>query len=356
MCRKFAYIISLNFNPGHVSHMVASYKQCEEMGYEVWMYIDRGFVGFIPKGCQYIIYGKDKPVDSALSVFVFPSVRNLKEIIWLKRNTSSKIIYIFHEPLDKYSTYRKAGFSHQKMLKLRVINMVNALTVKWSDIILLPSNKAVSYYKSNKLYKNENYCYIPLLYDDEQTEELKHAERQYFSYIGTVASDHSFDEYVDFVRQVIQKDELKGFKFLIGTKSKVDHKGLSPLIESGRLELYEGKPLTDSLINCFYASSYAVWNAYERTTQSGVLAKAFMFGTPVVFLEKNSSEFVYDGKEGIAIKTNTDYDAIKEALKEIKDHFTYYSEMCRNRFLQSFYYRNYNCLMEGLLQKQLEMR
>ena len=35
LVRMRAYIISLNFNPGHVSHMVASYKQCEEMGYEV---------------------------------------------------------------------------------------------------------------------------------------------------------------------------------------------------------------------------------------------------------------------------------------------------------------------------------
>ena len=326
------------------------------MGYEAWMYIDREFIGFIPEDCHYIIYGDNKPKESALSVFVFPSIRNLKEILWLKRNTSSKIVYIFHEPLDKYSTYRKAGFSHQKMLKLRVINMVNALTVKWSDIILLPSNKAVSYYKSNKLYKNENYHHIPLLYDDELTEELKHAERQYFSYIGTVASDHSFDKFVDFVRQVIQRDELEGFRFLIATKSKVDHKELRPLIESGRLELYEGKPLTDGQINCFYASSYAVWNAYERTTQSGVLAKAFMFGTPVVFLDKNRSEFVRDGKEGIAVKSNTDYDAIKEAIKEIKGHFAYYSEMCRNRFLHSFYYRNYNCLMESLFEKKEEIK
>ena len=329
--------------------MVASYKQCEEIGYDARMYIDRGFVGFIPEDCQYIIYGDNKPVESALSVFVFPSLRNLKEILWLKRNTSSKIVYIFHEPLDKYSTYRKAGFSRQKMMKLWVINMVNALTVKWSDIILLPSNKAVSYYKSNKLYKNENYHYIPLLYDDEQTENLKHTERRYFSYIGTIASDHSFDEYVDFVRQVIQRGELEGFRFLIATKSKVDHRMLKPMIESGRLELYDGKPLTDIQINRFYASSYAVWNAYERTTQSGVLAKAFMFGTPVILLEKNKSEFVCDGKEGIAVKTNTDYYAIKEAIEKIKDNFVYYSGTCRNRFLQSFYYRNYNGLMESLL-------
>ena len=29
-----ALVISLNFHPGHVSHMVASYRQLEELGYE----------------------------------------------------------------------------------------------------------------------------------------------------------------------------------------------------------------------------------------------------------------------------------------------------------------------------------
>lgn len=331
--------------------MVASYRQCEELGYESWMYIDKGFVGFIPADCRYVIYGEFRPVDCSLAVFVFPSERNLKEILWLKRKCHSRIVYIFHEPLDKYSTYRKAGFSHVKMLKLRIINMVNALTVKWSDIILLPSRKAVDYYEANRLYRNQNYHYLPLMYDDELTEELKNTERTYCSYIGTVASDHSFDEFVDFVRQVIENGDLEGLKFLIATKNKVDMEALKPLSDSGRLVVVAGKPLTDHQINQCYASSLVVWNAYARTTQSGVLAKAFMFGTPVVFLEKNVSEFVCNGKEGIAVKANTDYDAIKEAIVKIKDHFTCYSEMCRNRFLQSFYYRYYNRLMGSLLEK-----
>ena len=44
-----ALIISLNFNPGHVSHMVASYKQCEELGYESVYYVNPAFIPFLPK-------------------------------------------------------------------------------------------------------------------------------------------------------------------------------------------------------------------------------------------------------------------------------------------------------------------
>ena len=76
-----------------------------------------------------------------------------------------------------------------------------------------------------------------------------------------------------------------------------------------------------------------------------------MFGTPVVFLEKNISEFVHDGQEGISVKDNTDYNAIKTAIVKIGDSFDYYSGMCRNRFLQSFYYQNYNGMMENLFQE-----
>ena len=338
-----AYIVSLNFNPGHVSHLMASYKQCQEIGYDAWLYIDRKFIDFVPQNSQYIVYGESKPVDCGLAIFVFPSQRNLKEILWLKAKRCQKIVYIFHEPLDKYSTYRAAGFSRKKMLKLRIINMVNALTVRWSDVILLPSRKAVDYYKMNRLYRNDNYHYLPLLYDDEWDDTLESVERKYFSYIGHVAEDHSFQEYMDFVSQAISSGDLSGIKFLIATRSKVAHDAsIAKLLNTGRLELTEGAPMTDGQINHYYASSVAIWNAYTRTTQSGVLAKAFMFGTPAIVMKKNLSEFVEDGKDVVAINDNTSYEEIRQAVEYMKHDFQSFSAACRKRFLNTFYYRNYN--------------
>ena len=173
-----AYIISLNFNPGHVSHMVAYYRQYEELGYESWLYIDKGFTEFIPADCRYIVYGMNKPEACSLAVFMFPSYKNLLEIRSLKRQKGCKIVYLFHEPLD------------------------NTLSVRWSDLIFIPSKKAISYYESNPLYKNPNYYYLPLLYDDEQAKKTGKIERKFFSYIGTVAPDHSFEEYMAFVKSM----------------------------------------------------------------------------------------------------------------------------------------------------------
>lgn len=46
--RGVALIVSLNFNPGHASHLVASYRQMEELGYESVCYVDNRFRGFLP--------------------------------------------------------------------------------------------------------------------------------------------------------------------------------------------------------------------------------------------------------------------------------------------------------------------
>lgn len=203
-----ALIVSLNFNPGHVSHMIASYKQCKELGYDSYYYVNPSFKDYLPKAHN-IITSDNKAPECDLAIFLFPSSYNLRLIYHIKRK-GSKIIYIFHEPLSPLKDYRKAGFSYKYLAKLWIINRISQLTVKWSDVILLPSKKAVSFYESNPLYTNQNYHYLPLMYDDEWNEPSISKPRAYFSYIGTVAADHSFVEYLRFVEWAIRENELPG--------------------------------------------------------------------------------------------------------------------------------------------------
>ncbi len=348
---KRVYIVSLNFNPGHVSHMMASYRQFTELGYKPCLYVDGQFKDFVPVNTDILIYGVNKPEPCCVAMFLFPSFHNIMEIIRFKRMSGCKVFYVFHEPLDKYASYRKAGFSWQKMLKLRVINYVNTLTVKWSDIILLPSRKAIEFYNNNPLYNNPHCHYLPLMYDDENDDTYAKLHREYFSYIGTVASDHSFEEYLQFVNQAIRLQELSDIKFLIATRSSIQmDERMRDLLASKRLVLIEGKPLSDEEINKCYASSLLIWNAYERSTQSGVLAKAFMFGTPAIVLKKNLSEFVSEGKEVVAIDDNTSYGKICQAVAQIMNHYTDFTHACRSRFLNTFYYGNYNKTVNDLIQ------
>lgn len=341
-----ALIISLNFHPGHVSHMVASYRQLEELGYESMYYVAEGFVPYLPKDSRICVYGEDKIVDIVLAIFVFPSQKNLLLIRKLKQQ-GAKIVYIFHEPLAPMKEYRKAGFSYKYLAKLWIINRISSLTVKWSDAILVPSKKAEKFYHANPLYKNENVHYLPLLYDNERTDELAQTEREYFAYIGTVAADHSFNEYLRFVEWAIQENRLADLKFLIATKSEFEVP--RAIAESPRVVIQKGMPLSDEEINRYYASTYVVWNAYARTTQSGVLAKSFMFGTPAIVLRKNLSEFTVDGQEVAAIDNNTSFEEIEKAVLQITEDFEHYTTAARKRFEDTFYYRQYNNTFSKIL-------
>lgn len=333
-----ALIISLNFNPGHVSHMVASYKQCEELGYEATYYVNSEFTAFLPSGSQ-VLTSDEKCPQAHLAVFLFPSGRNLLNI-WKLRRQGTKIAYIFHEPLAAMKEYRKAGFSYKYLIRLWIIDHISALTVKWSDVVLLPSSKALELYKDNPLYRNDNYHYLPLMYDDEFDARHSLTNRKYFSYIGTVAADHAFDSFLDFVVWAVRNRRLPGLKFLIATKS--DFEVPEELRNSERVCICKGHPMSDEEINDYYASTFVTWNAYVRTTQSGVLSKSFMFGTPAIVLRKNMNEFVRDGVEVACVDDNTDKEQIAIAVDRIVVDFEAYSKNCRARFLKSFYYKNYN--------------
>ena len=339
-------IISLNFNPGHVSHMLASYKQCEDLGYESVYYVNKKFVPFLPQKNNLSLFGGDNCPKADLAIFLFPSEKNLP-LIWKLKRKGTKIVYIFHEPLAPLSVYKNAGFSAKYLAKLWVIDHISALIVKWSDIVLIPSHKAVKYYEDNSLYKNKNYYYLPLMYSDEREQRHKQLLKKNFSYIGTVAADHSFQEFLEFVEWAVENNRLKAYNFLIATKSEF----VVPdsLKNHYRVFIHKGQPMTDEEINRYYASSFAIWNAYARTTQSGVLAKSFMFGTPAKKKKKNMNEFTHDGANVVVIDNNQDKEQIVNALMRIADNIDSFSSECRKEFEKSFYYKVYNNLFRTIL-------
>lgn len=341
-----ALIISLKFHPGHVSHMVASYKQCEELGFKSIYYVNPAFISYLPKSSSIVSATDGVHPKADLAVFLFPSQKNLP-LIWKLKRQKTKVVYIFHEPLAPMKVYRKAGFSIKYLAKLWVIDHVSALTVKWSDCILIPSHKAIEYYEENSLYKNKNYHYLPLMYSDECEEQPLMMSRLFFSYIGTVAADHSFIEYLDFVEWAVTNNCLNGISFLIATKSEFEVP--KALQGSERVTIHKGKPMSDEEINSYYNSSIVVWNAYARTTQSGVLAKSFMFGTPALVMRNNLNEFTHDGMNVVAIDDNTNKEEIASAVNLIYNNQENFSLECRKEFEMSFYYRVYNSKFKNII-------
>lgn len=340
-----ALVISLNFNPGHVSHLVASYKQCEELGYIPSYYVDRRFIDFLPKDSS-ILTSENRLNKAKLAIFLFPSQKNLL-LIWKLKRQGCKIIYIFHEPLAPMKVYREAGFSLKYLVKLWLINHISALTVKWSNIILLPSKKALSFYKENPLYNNTNYYYLPLMYADERSDIYRNKQRLYFSYIGTIAADHSFAEFLNFVKWAINNNALPELKFLIATKSNFEVP--SELLDNSRVIIHKGRPMTDTEINDHYARTLVIWNAYTRTTQSGVLAKSFMFATPALVMRHNLNEFMMDGGNVVSITDNSDCKQIESAILHVVKNFATFSDASREEFERSFLYKRYNNQLKEII-------
>lgn len=340
-----AIIVSRNFNPGHYSHLIANYKLLSECGIDTFMYHHSSFnkMGEIGRERIFNSYYELKRAGKIdVAIFWFPSLKNILDIIFLRFYYGTKVVYVFHEPLESARAYLVAGFGLLRTARILLIGRVNYLLVLLSNKIILPSAKAYSTFETSYSSAHKKYELIPLLFDDEAAHINTVNERSFISYIGTIAEDHAFDEYVKFVMQAIVNDWFPQYTFLIATKSAVpvsQRSLLSNYVSLGKVIIREGQPMSNSEINGYYNSSIVVWNAYRRSMQSGVLPKAFMFGTPLIVSSYNSSEFFESHQHGVMVGGNYDVDEMKMAVKDVVANFVKYSASCRQKFLSTFCYK-----------------
>lgn len=337
-------IASKNYNPGHFSHMIANAKLLKKNGYEIYfrwhdafnsMFTGLEGLGEIPRNTTLLTL---KAGD--LFIVWFPSISVLFDMLAVRIFTSARIIYVYHEPFESISAYLDSGFDWKKTVRIVLISYVNRLLAFCSNTIILPSAKAFNTYRL-KYHSTKPYAYIPLLFDDESYEFVELPKRRYVSYIGTIAADHAFDKYVDFVEEALKSPKMFDLDFLIATRTKLPanvRDRLQNCIFAGRVRILEGAPLSNKVINLCYAQSWIVWNAYRRSMQSGVLPKSYMFGTPVLTTELNRSEFFINGMHGAEIESTYQYNEIESAILTVKENFLHISNSCKDMFLKTFYY------------------
>jgi hypothetical protein len=341
-----ALIVSLNFNPGHFSHLIANYKLFEDVGYKPYLYVNKSFNKMdeneeYNKINKYQELTKLKSVE--LAVFWFPSLFNIFEIIRLRLLFGAEIVYVFHEPFDSIKNYYKSGFSVTRILKIYLIDLISIIVILLAHKIILPSSKAYNLYKEKYRFFNKNFIIIPLIFDDEASNLLKGNHKKYFSYIGTIAADHAFSCYINFIGSSIKNNWFPDLSFLIATKSIIPQKErgiIKPYLNSGKIIIAEGNSMTNEEINSYYNDSLIVWNAYNRSMQSGVLPKAYMFGAAIIGAYQCKSEFIENHKTGVLVKDNKNVNEIKNAINEIIDNRNLFFQNCRNKFLDNFYYKN----------------
>ena len=339
-------IVSHNFNPGHYSHLIANQKLLSEAGYNSRFHWNAGFNRFSqhePSIAGNSLRDVVNLKQGDLLVVWFPSLRALLDMAIAKMFTRAKVIYIFHEPVDSIRAYLASGFGLLKTARIMLISLVNRLLVAFSDKIVLPSENAYKVFKSKYSYNGE-IAKISLMFDDEcgENQILDINNRRFVAYIGTIAEDHAFDEYVKFIIYALKNNILSQVTFLIATRSELPQylaDKLADLMGDPRLKIVSGKPLSNDEINTYFSQSIVVWNAYRRSMQSGVLPKAFMFGTPVIISENNQSEYFVNNETGVEISRTYKEDEICDAIMRIKTDFPKYSHFCREKFLQCFYYK-----------------
>ncbi len=347
--KEIALIVSLKFRAAHISHLVASYRQMEELGYKCYCYIHPDAISFLSEDIDYIT-DLSQIYNINVAIFWFPALANIKAMFKIKYGYKAKIIYVYHEPVESFVSYLKVGNSIWWTTKFYCKYWISLIFVILANKIILPSQKAINLYKKNATrWINHNYSYLPLIYNDEWIDKTK-LNRVYFSYIGGISYDHAFDKYIDFIYNAYKKKDLPEVKYLIATWQAIPYdKRIIEMKNAGILKTQSGRPMTNEEINSYYASSFLIWNAYHRSTQSGVLAKAFMFGTPGLVMRYNLSEFVKDGREVIAVNSNSDYNELLCAVKSVIENFFNYSKNSRINFKKNYLYIAHNSKMQQII-------
>ncbi len=256
-----------------------------------------------------------------------------------------KLIYILHEPVLGCRETLKEGNS---IIKAIGANFVNFYICSQSDKVLLASKYAQQCCEKYMPSTYKKSAKFPLIFMDEAS-NFTDVRKKYFSLIGSFADPHAPLKFVNFIKESFNKPIL----FQIATKMTITRYLEDPLIKqmmcNGQLIVQQGKPLTSTEINTAYRNSICVWTAYRRSTQSGVLANAFMLGTPVIATSIGSfPEFVKPGLTGEFID---DYEpeTILNAYYKIANNMEKMERACRNEFLEKFYYKNQLKLFRGIV-------
>jgi glycosyltransferase involved in cell wall biosynthesis len=338
-----AILVSKRFHPGHASHLEANAKLLKENGFDVSFLVSKHIFDFsatLMKDRNASFLESLALRQGDLFVVWFPSLSVVFNLLLVRLFTMATTVYICHEPYTSFSSYRQAGFGVLKALRVKAIATVSSTICTLSRKIIFPSSRAFDAFQS-AIYKPERYAKIDLMFADESEDCLATSQRDFVSYIGTIAEDHAFDEFVCLMKVCIDDQLLQPLKFMIATRSQIPPKysvAISECLSSGRLVLQSGTPMTNKVINHFYSQSFVVWNAYKRSMQSGVLPKAYMFGTPVLVSTSNTSEHFEDGVHGVLISNRYSVEEFCQAISKLQLSWSSMSQNCRNYYLHNFDY------------------
>lgn len=340
-------IASVHFGAGHTAHLQAYQKLSEECGFETALYLHNGYMELFSDLPGRVFFSEDEVKEFRPDIiWIYNTGTENIRLIKLAKSLNCKIVYVLHEP---YMGFRELMKDGNYWWKQGVACVLNDWICKNSDKVVLSSKYAAKNCRKYMHGAYKKHVMFPLIFEDE----MVNGTRQYFTMASAYDDPKASDEFLNFVKESAHKNDIK---FQIATRTEIIEKLNDPVVKEmmdvGRLIVQQGRPLTEDEMNMAYRTSISTWNAYKRSTQSGVLAHSFMQGAPVIATHVGSfDEYVIDGKTGTFIKEYS-YEEIFNAYKRIEDNLEEISSNCRKTFLRMFYYKNqqerFKQIIEGL--------
>jgi len=342
-----AAVISLHFSPAHASHMAAYGKLLSDIGFAVSYVVDERYLSVTDLATSGEVILHCSRRDARLSGFTLALFCNSASANYSMTNAlrlkGSSFLYLFHEP---ESIWNLAGEGWKQLVRFPFSTLCSIAMLRASNGVVVPSSRARAQYEAHFLEHNRNVHTMPLLFDDEIggpcMDAMRHGKR-FFGFVGSACKSHNFDAFLAFAKFAIRAGST--IPFAIATRDDISNSlnadtELATYVSHGRIHVRQGRVLSNQEINQAYLDCFCVWNVYGRSTQSGVLPRAFMAGTPVVASRIGSfPEFVLPGITGEFVDSAEDCSGILRAAERIRSESPAYVDRCRRMFLETFYFK-----------------
>ena len=348
--QRAAAVISLHFSPSHASHLIAYGKLLRDLGYAVSFVLDERYFSF----AAFSSIGSEITAKHYLSsdhprfeiAIICNSATANPKLVNRMRGKDTKVFYIFHEPEPFWNPSLIETEGWRKTVRFMLSTLFSIKTLRGSSGAIVCSSCALSFYQRHYQVHNKNVTMIPLLFDDEigdvRLAKMRDQKRS-FGFIGTACRAHGFDEFLGFAKYAIRNGSSIPLAIITGvdlTSLLSSDREIAGYVRERRIEIQHGRKLSNDEINQYYLNSFGVWNMYRRSTQSGVLARSFMAGCPVVATRVGSfPEYVMEGVTGELVDSAADLAAVLSAVNKMRRESTKYVDGCRKAFKDVFEYK-----------------
>ena len=354
MAEKTAYIISLKFAPGLKKEFMVLGRNFRRKGFNVIYLIadDYAYIEGSDEGIKYLpVKGEIKGLISdyfnsnllnsifntfrknppSFVLFYNPHPLNPKIAKAIKKEFPRTILSLYlHDPYKP----DKSPYGFKKGLYIRLVEYVQALTVKYMDVVISPSEYSATLFKGKfPNFKGKHYI-APLLIPDQKVNPDK--ERRYFSIVGGAHPATGHDTFVELVNYSAEKN--LDYRFCLISSSKING-FLKNLTEKGKriLKIVNKPIIKDSEINEVISQSFAVFRLDREVTQSGVIPVSFMNSTPVIARDiEGLRQHIRHKENGYLIPFNSKPEDIIKAMDFVKRNFILLSKNARKSYEEIF--------------------